>query len=105
MCNRKPRRRRVALACPHLRFWLSFQAGGARPPAVPWILRFGSGPMLDARFANTSPADGPAQPQSADDALPAIVVRAQEDARCRLALARLGYSKVRAEYAKHKREG
>jgi hypothetical protein len=61
--------------------------------------------MLDARFANTPQAGGLAQSQSADDALPAIVVKAQEDVRCRLALARLGYSKVRAGYARHKREG
>lgn len=61
--------------------------------------------MLDARFANTSQAEGLSGPQPADDALPAIVVKAQEDARCRLALARLGYSKVRSEYATHKREG
>ena len=37
--------------------------------------------------------------------LPAIVVKAQEDARCRLALSQLGYAKVRTEYARHKREG
>ena len=69
------------------------------------ILRFESGPMLDTRFTNTPQDDGFARPLSADDALPAIVVRAQEDARCRLALARLGYSKVRSEYARHKRQG
>jgi len=40
-----------------------------------------------------------------DDALPAIVTKAQEGVRCRQALARLGYSKVRSEYARHKQEG
>ena len=38
-------------------------------------------------------------------ALPAIVVKAQEDARCRQALARLGYAKVRSHYAKAMRKG
>jgi hypothetical protein len=37
--------------------------------------------------------------------LPEIVRKAQEDIRCRAALARLGYSKVKAEYAWHKRHG
>ena len=36
---------------------------------------------------------------------PAIVVKAQEDARCRQALARLGYAKVRSHYAKAMRKG
>jgi hypothetical protein len=40
-----------------------------------------------------------------DDTLPAIVTKAQDDVRCRQALARLGYSKVRSDYARHKREG
>jgi hypothetical protein len=39
------------------------------------------------------------------DGLPEIVRKAQEDARSRIALAQLGYSKVRAEYARHRREG
>src|SRR5262245_5061200 len=39
-----------------------------------------------------------------DDELPAIVVKAQEDARSQQALARLGYAKVRSEYLRHKRE-
>jgi hypothetical protein len=42
---------------------------------------------------------------SGDDTLPAIVTKAQDDVRCRQALARLGYSKVRSDYARHKREG
>jgi hypothetical protein len=39
-----------------------------------------------------------------DDELPAIVVKAQEDARCQQALARLGYAKVHSEYVRHKLE-
>jgi hypothetical protein len=56
--------------------------------------------MLATRFTNTNGAEGPAA-----DGLPAIVVKAQEDARCRSVLARLGYSAVRSEYARQKREG
>jgi len=40
-----------------------------------------------------------------DDPLPAIVVRAREDARSRRALARLGYVKVRSYYQRYKRQG
>ena len=61
--------------------------------------------MLDTRFANAPQSEGLPHAQAADDSLPAIVVKAQEDARCRLALARLGYSKVQSAYARHKREG
>jgi hypothetical protein len=57
--------------------------------------------MLDT---NAQQGQGLAHPASADGGLPAIVVRAQEDARCRQALARLGYARVRSEYVKHKRE-
>lgn len=103
--QQKPRRRRAALTFPHLRFSLAAQAGGAEPPAVSWILRFGSSPVLDTRFENTPEAEGAPHPQPADDALPALVVKAQEDVQCRLFLARLGYSKVRSEYVRHKREG
>jgi hypothetical protein len=38
-------------------------------------------------------------------ALPAIVIRAQEDARCRQALAQLGFFKVRSAYARQKADG
>ena len=40
-----------------------------------------------------------------DHALPAIVIRAQEDARCRQALARLGFFRVRSAYARQKADG
>jgi hypothetical protein len=42
---------------------------------------------------------------SGDDEFPAIVRKAQEDVLWRKALARLGYSQVRASYAAHKQEG
>jgi hypothetical protein len=42
---------------------------------------------------------------AAQQILPAIVLRARDDARCRRALARLGYVKVRRQYARYKREG
>ena len=61
--------------------------------------------MLDTRFSNAPLAERLSDPGPDDDALPTIVVKAQDDARCRVALARLGYSKVRSEYAGHKREG
>lgn len=56
--------------------------------------------MLAARFPDTREAEGPAA-----DGLPAIVVKAQEDARCRAALAQLGYTAVRSRYARQRREG
>jgi hypothetical protein len=43
-------------------------------------------------------------PHPDDEALPAIVLRARDDARCRLAMARLGYVKVRAHYAQARRD-
>jgi hypothetical protein len=44
-------------------------------------------------------------PDSDDHAMPAIVIRMREEAKCRSRLARLGYSKVGSEYARYKREG
>jgi hypothetical protein len=37
--------------------------------------------------------------------MPAIVLRAQTDARCRAALKRLGYVKARSRYARDRRDG
>jgi hypothetical protein len=37
--------------------------------------------------------------------LPAFVERAKEDAECRAALARIGYSKVKATYTRQQRSG
>jgi hypothetical protein len=39
-----------------------------------------------------------------DEELPAIVRRAQDDVRCRQALAGLGYSRVRSAYAQHRQQ-
>jgi hypothetical protein len=77
-------------------------AGGARPPAEHCV--FGIGQMLDTRIANTQQVEGLSGPPSADGSLPAIVVKAQEDARSRQALARLGYARVRSEYVRHRRD-
>jgi hypothetical protein len=41
----------------------------------------------------------------AGGSLPAFVERAKEDALCRAALARIGYSKVKATYAQQQRSG
>jgi hypothetical protein len=41
---------------------------------------------------------------SGDAELPVIVRRAQDDVRCRQALAGLGYSQVRSAYARHRQE-
>jgi hypothetical protein len=50
-------------------------------------------------------ADSADRAVAAEQILPAIVLRARDDARCRRALARLGYVKVRRHYASYKREG
>ena len=42
---------------------------------------------------------------SGDEEFPAIVKRAQDDVRCRQALAGLGYSQVRSAHARHRQEG
>jgi hypothetical protein len=52
--------------------------------------------MLDTRLAGTAPAD---------DELPVILRKAQDDERCRQALARLGYAQVRSAYAQHRQAG
>ena len=55
--------------------------------------------MLATTSTNTREAEG-----AAADGLPAIVVKAQEDARCRSALVHMGYSTVRSEHARQRRE-
>jgi hypothetical protein len=47
----------------------------------------------------------PPAPSSSEAELPAIVRRAQEQARCAHALHCLGYRKVRAEYVRHRQAG
>ena len=61
--------------------------------------------MLDNPFPTALNAVGRSPSGPDGDALPAIVVKAQDEARCRQALARLGYSRVRSEFARYKREG
>ena len=56
--------------------------------------------MLARTFTNAREDEG-----SAAEGLPAIVVKAQEDARCRAALMDMGYSAVRSEYVRQRREG
>ena len=53
----------------------------------------------------TDEEDGTGPDFAAEQVLPAIVMRAREDARCRRALVRLGYVKVRNHYARCRREG
>jgi hypothetical protein len=64
----------------------------------------GGGPIAASREPMLPPlpaaAAGPAA--SEEPPLPAIITRAQEQARCRQALARLGYRKVRSEYVRHR---
>ena len=55
--------------------------------------------MLATTSTNTREAE-----RAAADGLPAIVVKAKEDARCRSALAQMGYSTVRTEHARQRRE-
>ena len=61
--------------------------------------------MLDTRFSNAPLADGHSHLLPDDEPLPTIVVKAQEDVLVRQALSRLGYSRVRSAFAKHKRDG
>ena len=55
--------------------------------------------MLVTTSTNTHEAE-----EAVADGLPAIVVKAQEDARCRSALAHMGYSAVRSEHVRQRRE-
>jgi hypothetical protein len=84
-------------------FTPSTQNNGRRGPlaALNRLLRRNKPPRLWPRMA----AIDPQLPQWDDHALPAIVVRAREDARCRVMLARLGYVTVRAQYGRCKRQG
>jgi hypothetical protein len=67
--------------------------------------------MSNDLFANSRPRQGagrdehahPSSPESDD--LPLILARAEEEARSRLALKRMGYLKVRSAYLRHKRGG
>jgi hypothetical protein len=74
--------------------------------------RFARRPLSpgSARGARNGRSDkgGRGEPPAAEAGeveLPAIIVRAQDELRCTRALSRLGYRKVRAEYARHRRFG
>jgi hypothetical protein len=66
--------------------------------------------MSNEPFANSRHQQGaspvhahPLSPESDD--LPLILARAEEEARSRLALKRMGYFKVRSAYLRYKRDG
>jgi hypothetical protein len=67
--------------------------GALREPTLPPLPPL---PPLPAAGAELGAPDEPP--------LPAIITRAQDEARCRLVLARLGYRKVRAEYVRHRQQ-
>jgi hypothetical protein len=89
----RPNGHRTAASTPH------FPASpGARrhPPPLCEYLRVRSHLVPTASHENLAGFE--------DHPLPAIVTKAQEDQRCRQALVRLGYFKVRSAYARHGRE-
>jgi hypothetical protein len=72
-----------------------------------WSLREALDSVSSAEARGDMPApaaapEPPALPPVEDEQFPAIVVKAQEDLRCRDALARLGYFRVRAHYLGHR---
>jgi hypothetical protein len=79
-----------------------------RSPGEPILRRFALKALglraLEREREDAQPISTGRRVAAIDDELPAIVVKAQEDARCQRALARLGYAKVRSEYARHRRE-
>ena len=98
----RPRRRRrrqwLRLAVRILRFHCS-PCGGASAALKSADFVFGS-PQCSLQ-----PPPIHVRPRgSAADELPAIVVKAQEDAGCRSALVHMGYSTVRSEHARQRRE-
>ena len=64
-----------------------------REPTLPELPELPELPAVRAELA--APDEPP---------MPAIITRAQDEARCRLALARLGYRKVRAEYVRNRQQ-
>src|SRR5689334_6123500 len=68
------------------------------------LRRLGTEPDEDLAVPRTPLS--PAQTgHAADNEFPAILRKAQDNVLCRKALANLGYSQVRAAYARHKQEG
>ena len=68
------------------------------------LRRLGAEPDEDLAAPHTALSPGQAAHPS-DHEFPAILRKAQDHVLCRKALASLGYSRVRAAYARHKREG
>ena len=56
------------------------------------------------RLSNEPQGGPPDLPWPANDDLPLIVTKADEEARSRLALKRMGYLRVRSAYRRHKRD-
>jgi hypothetical protein len=63
-------------------------------------------PFANSRHQHEAGREVHARPLSPDsDDLPLILARAEEEARSRLALKRMGYLKVRSAYLRYKRDG
>src|SRR5438105_990775 len=89
------------------RFTNALQAARLLPRSLREVLRrLGADPDEDQDLATPNTALSPARTAHAgDNEFPAILRKAQDNVLCRKALARLGYSQVRAAYARHKQEG
>jgi hypothetical protein len=89
------------------RFTNAFQAARLFPKSLREVLRrLGAEHDEDQDLAvpHTTPSPGQTT-HAADHEFPAILRKAQDHVLCRKALASLGYSQVRAAYARHKQEG
>jgi hypothetical protein len=63
-------------------------------------------PLANSRHQQKAGRDVQARPLTPEsDDLPLILARAEEEARSRLALSRMGYFKVRSAYLRYKRDG
>lgn len=85
----------------------AFQAARLFPKSLREVLRrLGAEHDEDQDLAvpHTTPSPREAT-HAADHEFPAILRKAQDHVLCRKALASLGYSQVRAAYARHKQEG
>lgn len=89
------------------RFTNAFQAARLFPRSLREVLRrLGAEQDEDQDLAAPRTTLSQAQTgHAADNEFPAILRKAQDDVLCRKALASLGYSHVRAAYARHKQEG
>src|SRR6478609_8942653 len=89
------------------RFTNAFQAARLSPRSLREVLRrLGAEQDEDQDLAVPRATLSPGQAAHAgDNEFPAILRKAQDNVLCRKALASLGYSQVRAAYARHKQEG